>query len=362
MTMTAKHLKVSSKSDGADTSKVRPGDWNADHVIIGWRPNDLAAFTDVTGQALSSLIISDSKILATSDDSGAADDRVFGLCVRGDGNPQIELNGDGNWATGHLTRTGDAVKIRLTSSDSPLTARTAILYADGRSTTWSVTTDVAPSLPSGYTGWYRVGDVTYKDAGTTLCSNGDPIQQLNDLSGNSNHLFSTSTARPTYTASYLNGLPAAVFDGSNDKLQSASGMNANPCTLIIVGKFLSVSGFPRIAGFGQTRSIYDQGTTWGYYQDQTSGTLNMGGTASSFTTVVVRLETGVNHAPRLNGTNGSNLKANANASNPLILGDSGVGSEFGNVAIVEAVYYPSILSDSDCAIAEAYLRSRYGHY
>ena len=38
MAITVKHLKVSAIPDEADTSLVRPSDWNADHVLTGTIP------------------------------------------------------------------------------------------------------------------------------------------------------------------------------------------------------------------------------------------------------------------------------------------------------------------------------------
>ena len=35
MAITVKHSKVSAVADGADTSLVRPSDWNADHTLTG---------------------------------------------------------------------------------------------------------------------------------------------------------------------------------------------------------------------------------------------------------------------------------------------------------------------------------------
>jgi hypothetical protein len=224
MTMTAKHLKVSSKSDGADASRVRPSDWNADHVIIGWRPNALTAFTDLTGQALGSVITSNSITLATSDDSNAAADRVFGLCVRGDGSPQIELNGNGIWATGHLARTGDTVKLRLTSSGSPSTARTATLYADGRSTTWTVTT-TAFAFPtvSNSRLWLSRDRKIYTDTGgSTPAGIGDSIARWDAVGGSwGTDSFTQSTAgyRPTLQSDGVKS------DGSDDFLAPASNIN-----------------------------------------------------------------------------------------------------------------------------------------
>ena len=115
---------------------------NSAHTLTGFKPDALAAFTDQTGVAIGTLTTSDAKTLATSNDSGAAADRVFALCVRPGGSytAQLELNGDGIWADSRNAISGDTVKLRLTSDSAASTARTATLYADGRSTTWTVTT------------------------------------------------------------------------------------------------------------------------------------------------------------------------------------------------------------------------------
>jgi hypothetical protein len=40
MAITVKHSKVSTIPDDADTSLVRPSDWNADHSLTGTVPVD----------------------------------------------------------------------------------------------------------------------------------------------------------------------------------------------------------------------------------------------------------------------------------------------------------------------------------
>lgn len=152
MALKSKHAFTSAKSDGADTTVIRPSDWNADHVMIGWQPDDLGTFSADTGAAPSAVADSiDSITLATSDDSNAAADQVFPLAVRiesGTGTlPKIQLNGDGIWTPERNARTGDVVQLRCTQP-SGYDAETVVrLYAPGRYTDWSVTTASAPTYP-----------------------------------------------------------------------------------------------------------------------------------------------------------------------------------------------------------------------
>lgn len=190
--------------------------WRNVHTVAGFILDALSSFTNVTGASLNSLITTASPItLATSDNSGAAADRVFPLTVRGAGSPQLELNGDGIWASSRNAITGDTVKLRLTSANAGTTARTATLYADGRSTTWSVTTGVVFTL-AGVTGYAFHIDPS-DSASVTLVSSA--VSQVDDKSGNGYHATQvTSGSRGTVSAAALNGL---------DVLYMASGKSLN---------------------------------------------------------------------------------------------------------------------------------------
>jgi hypothetical protein len=72
-----------------------------------------------------------------------------------------------------------------------------------------------PSQLSSLAAWYDA------DAITGL-SNNDPVSTWADASGNGYDLTQTSTARPTYKTSTLNGLPVVEFDGSNDFLEAST--------------------------------------------------------------------------------------------------------------------------------------------
>lgn len=69
-------------------------------------------------------------------------------------------------------------------------------------------------------------------------SNGDPVSIWNDISGNGNDAEqSVSASQPTFTTGEINGLPAVVFDGTNDFMPFDGNQIANSdYTVIFVGK------------------------------------------------------------------------------------------------------------------------------
>jgi hypothetical protein len=71
--------------------------------------------------------------------------------------------------------------------------------------------------------WYKADAGAYVDAGITLATNGQDVQQWNDQSGNGNHVSQANgTFRPTYLSAGLNGRPTLDFIAANDVLISAT--------------------------------------------------------------------------------------------------------------------------------------------
>ena len=60
MTITVKHTKVSAVPDTADTSLVRPSDWNADHTLtgVGTMAEQNANNVSITGGSISGTTVS----------------------------------------------------------------------------------------------------------------------------------------------------------------------------------------------------------------------------------------------------------------------------------------------------------------
>ena len=90
-------------------------------------------FTDVAGASTSTLTTHTAVTLA------GASDEVWPVTVRGDGSPEISVDGT-RWGVDLLARAGDPLQIRLTSPSGSSATHTATVYAPGKSVSWSVRT------------------------------------------------------------------------------------------------------------------------------------------------------------------------------------------------------------------------------
>jgi hypothetical protein len=92
------------------------------------------SFTNLTSQALSTVITSNTATITFSGCSGA-----LSVSVSGAATAQISING-GAWGTSGAIATGQTLQVRLTSSGSVSTTLTATVTVGGSSTNWTVTT------------------------------------------------------------------------------------------------------------------------------------------------------------------------------------------------------------------------------
>ncbi|MCK5029182.1 MAG: hypothetical protein KAR57_06080, partial [Bacteroidales bacterium] len=81
-------------------------------------------------------------------------------------------------------------------------------------------------------------NVIWYSANSLLLSDTDPVITWDDLSGNANDASQgTGTARPLYRTGQINGLPAVVFDGTDDFMPFDGSLIANSdYTVIFVGQ------------------------------------------------------------------------------------------------------------------------------
>jgi len=64
---------------------------------------------------------------------------------------------------------------------------------------------------------------------STITESGGVVSQWNDKSGNNNHVAqSTSTLRPVVASNALNSKPVIRFDGTDDRLETATALFATP--------------------------------------------------------------------------------------------------------------------------------------
>lgn len=115
--------------------------------------------------------------------------------------------------------------------------------------------------------WVKADEGAYVDAGTTLATNGQTIQQWNDFSGNNHHVSqATSGARPTLISGALNGRAVIEFSeagGHDDFLSVADNADLELNTdssVFVVAKYVSVHGQSAFAHKGNAYIYYLTGS------------------------------------------------------------------------------------------------------
>jgi len=118
---------------------------------------------------------------------------------------------------------------------------------------------------------------TYQTSGGSVAASGDPVGEWQDQSGNSRHITSSSTSRPTVAASTQNGLPGLLFDKSDDYMERAAFQTGSAGALLFVIKTsASPSSAMTIASTADTSvtsrflRAYYFSTGWAFAQRGTS--------------------------------------------------------------------------------------------
>lgn len=162
---------------------------------------------------------------------------VWPALVRGEGSPQMQING-GSWVREGFIVAGDTVALRLVSSPISLTARTAEFRAQGVSAPWVVTTALAPWAPGDLPALQVWLDGSRND---TLTITGGRVMEWRDLSGNDLHAVGTSEgSAPAVSGTQLNALDQIDFAGARH-LACATGSFTRPVNVLVVGASAATS-------------------------------------------------------------------------------------------------------------------------
>ncbi len=228
----------------------------------------------------------------------------------------------------------------------------------------AVKSSVAPFAPTDIVGlqwWFKADSLALSDA--------DPVSSWLDSSGNGyTATQATGINQPLYKTAILNGLPVVRFDGSNDKLTTASithGIDVGDQFYAAVAKSPSVlSGYKCMCDMGtDAPAFFMNGTKVDWYQ---AGDKIFAGnvlSTSTWYTIIVRrfggtLESYVNSV--VDTTTFLNSAHLANAA--MTIGDEGgAGGSPWNGDIAE-IMMGKTLSDTDRDSLTTYLRSKYAHY
>lgn len=221
-----------------------------------------------------------------------------------------------------------------------------------------------PLSISGLRIWLKADAGTYQTAGgSPAVSDGDPVGQWQDQSGNGYHVTqATAGFRPTLKLAIRGSLPVIRFDGIDDSLIVVLGSNINqPNTVLGVfdqGRIFDVTGGvrqlfnPSILTSTTSRLGYFAGVI---ANDPTPTILSV----NSYQQVSA-IFNGASSSLRLNGsaTSAGNPGTNYMAGTLMLMTDSSTVKSQGNIC--EILFYDGIISGANLTALENYLKSRWG--
>lgn len=192
------------------------------------------------------------------------------------------------------------------------------------------------------TGWSPLqlpGLVAWYDASRIIgLSDGTAIAQWDDLTGLGHHLLQgTGSLQPLYKTGITHGLPAVLFDGSNDYLKAVFTL-AQPCSVAVSFVYVTDPGSQRVVVDGNTGN---------------SMVLDNNGSATSFRvwagtgltqTSIVKTTWGIgmgvfNGASSVNHFRGTEVTGNAGTATAggITIGSQGSGSGSANIYVGELI-------------------------
>lgn len=231
--------------------------------------------------------------------------------------------------------------------------------------------------------WLSADNGVYNNAGTTLASSTDNVQQWNDRSGNSKNASQVVAAnRPNYITSVINSLPVLRFSAGNDHIIAASVNTANVASVWAVAAYAGLpSSNPGIviaAPAATGSNVAPANKTIGMWVSSGGGTQVWGrGIQSNATTRDISLTTTLNSATFyiintiyrsaasinqfVNGaTAGNNNSHNGTLSSWTDVTVGRQGTESWNGDIAEIVFYNTEVNSAQKIIIDNYLAAKYG--
>lgn len=204
--------------------------------------------------------------------------------------------------------------------------------------------------------WCVTGDTD----GWTPPSDGSTITTWNDVSGNGRDFTNDSSTGGTYRATYanLNNKPAIEYNGSNQRVKTASAFTAQnqPWTWVVVCSFDGTGNQTVISGDG----VNTIGIQSGAWQAQFS-TSSTGGTASTGAHLLIGRADGASGSLKVDGSTviGPTNLGSTTTNTRAVLGGSNVSANFDG-AIGFAGCYIGVLSSQNETDIRSLCQSYYG--
>lgn len=227
-------------------------------------------------------------------------------------------------------------------------------------------------ISTGLVMWVKADTGVYTDAGTTLATNGQTVQQWNDQTTGGLHFTqSTAGARPTYQTNQQNGLPGITFDnsGTADFMANASLVATTARTIFFVGKSTAAAtGDEGFFGNHEDASVIDPsafGTdgSWAYYGTSAFGYGFQTGTNIAPAIITLNYADVSNLTPRMSGVAVSTFNPidAYSTTNGMGLGArNAAGSTPKDCQIYEFIVFNRSLTADEITSVESYLSSKWG--
>lgn len=225
--------------------------------------------------------------------------------------------------------------------------------------------------------WLMANQLVYTDAGTTLATDNQTVQQWNDLSGNTRNA-SELTNKPTLRTNIVNGFPVIRYDNT-DRLLSTGLTTANSASVYVVAQYTSlppsnpglIQGSPSGLGFdtGPTNKclgmwVNSTGTPWGRIVQTNNTQVNIpqvtGLSVSTFFTlsnIISSSSLTVNQY--VNNTISGSIAYDGTLKSWTDFGIGRQGTETWNGDISEVIVYNVDLNMAQRAIVSNYLAAKY---
>jgi len=225
--------------------------------------------------------------------------------------------------------------------------------------------------------WLMANQQVYSNAGTTLATDNQLVQQWNDFSGNSRHA-SELTNQPTYRTNIVNGMPAIRFDNS-DRLLSTGLTTANSASVFVVAQYSSlpssnpglVQGSPSGLGFSITGTdkvigmwVSNTNLPWGRVVEADNNSVNIPQvsalSASTFFVLsnIISAST-LNVSQYVNNVVSGSVTYDGTLRSWTDFGIGRQGAESWNGDIAEVVVYNADLNAAQQVLVSNYLSAKY---
>lgn len=218
--------------------------------------------------------------------------------------------------------------------------------------------------------WISADSGAYTDAGTTLATNGQTVQQWNDRSGNGNHFSQgTGASRPTYVTGVQNGLPAIRFAGDFMTNSSIVGTTGRTVFAVVKGADTTGANLRFFTSNSANAGVYGNTTSYAYYCKADTTTQALGGTITNIAAITLAFGPATTEGRiYLDGTDVTGLFDPFGSTNDgyiatgfsLAAQENSTGTLNKNCDIYEMIIYNRNVSTEERNTIHAYLASKWG--